>query len=51
MDFDEILAYIVGLLIAIIIVLIVVLFASTPSALQNENCIYYEKEIYCKENK
>ena len=51
MDFNDILAYIIGVLIGIIIVLIVMLFASTPSALQNENCIYYEKEIYCKENK
>ena len=42
---------ILGSLIAIIIVLVIVLIASTLSALQNENCIYYEKETYCKENK
>lgn len=51
MDFDEVLAIIVGGLVGFIIIILTILIMKTPSKMTNENCIYYEKEIYCKEVK
>ena len=45
---EDLLAYIIGVLLGIIIILTIVINVKTPRSIENTNCIYYEKEIYCK---
>lgn len=50
-DFDELLAGLIALLVAIVIVCIIVIFSEEskkPQVIKDTDCIFYQETIYCQ---